>query len=136
MQDAVNTEPYAKFFFVRLDMNIAGTSLNRVCEHQIHQFDYRSFIRSLLQLGQLHLLFFSLQFDVAFIQFRHRLHYCFEVFFLFLRATIRFIDARQNGTFRGHDGLDVEASHELDIVHGEDISGVDHRDGQRSAHAA
>ncbi len=34
---------------------------------------------------------------------------------------------------RGHDRLDVVARHELDVVHGEDVGRVRHRDRQRGA---
>ena len=81
LQHAVNTETHAEFFFVGLDVNVAGSALYRIGEHQIHQLDDRSFVRSFLQLRQLHLLLFRLHFDVALVHLRHRLHYGFEIFF-------------------------------------------------------
>ena len=51
-------------------------------------------------------------------------------------AAVSLVDPRQNRAFRGHYRLDIEAGHELDIVHGEDVRRIDHRDGQRCAHAA
>jgi hypothetical protein len=41
-----------------------------------------------------------------------------------------------DGAFGSHDRLDVEAGHELDVVHGEDVGGIDHGDGERCAHTA
>jgi hypothetical protein len=38
-----------------------------------------------------------------------------------------------HGRFRGDDRLDVVARHELDVVHGEHVRRVRHRDGQRRA---
>ena len=43
----------------------------------------------------------------------------------------RFADRR----FGRHHRLHVEAGHELDIVHGEDVRRVGHRDGQSRTHA-
>ena len=57
-----------------------------------------------------------------------------EIFFL--GRAVGLLDARQDGAFRSHDRLDVEAGHELDVVHGEDVRGIDHGDGERRAHAA
>ena len=42
----------------------------------------------------------------------------------------------QDRALRRHHRLDIEAGHELDIVHGEDVGRIDHGDGQRRAHAA
>ena len=38
--------------------------------------------------------------------------------------------------FRGDHRLDVVARHELDVVHGEDVGRIGHRDRQRRAGAA
>ena len=38
--------------------------------------------------------------------------------------------------FGRHDGLDVVPRHELDVVHGEDVGRIRHRDRQRGARAA
>src|SRR5208282_4673925 len=134
LQHAVNTEAHAELFFVRLDVNVAGPSLDRVGEDQIHQLDDRSLVGGFLELRELHLLLFRLQFDVTLVHLLHRLHYGFEVLFFFFRTTVRFLDARENGTFGSHHRLDVEASHELDIVHREDVGRIDHGDGERCTH--
>ena len=52
LQHAVNTETYAEFFFVRLNVNVAGAPLHGVGQHQIHQLDDGSFVRRFLQIGQ------------------------------------------------------------------------------------
>src|SRR5581483_1437609 len=49
---------------------------------------------------------------------------------------ISFFDSFKNRAFRGHHRLDVETGHELDIVHGEDVGGIDHGNRERCAHAA
>ena len=51
-------------------------------------------------------------------------------------GAIRLLDALQDRAFRRHHRLDVEAGHELDIVHGEHIGGIHHGDGQRGADPA
>ena len=115
-------------------MNVAGPALYGIGEHQVHQLDYRSFVGRFLQLRQLHLLLFRLHFDVALVHLRHRLHDGFEIFFRL--AAVRFVNTRQDGALGGYNWLDVEAGHELDIVHGEDVGGIHHGDGERCAHAA
>ena len=135
LQHAVNTEPDAEFFFVRLNVDVACSPLHRVAQNHVDQFDHRSFVGRFFQFGQLHLLFFRLQFDVAVVHLRHRLHYGFEILFLG-PAAVGLFNPRQDRAFRGHDRLDIEAGHELDVVHREDVRGIDHRDGERRAHAA
>ena len=39
-------------------------------------------------------------------------------------------DCRLDTGLGDHNGLDVEAGHELNIVHGKDVGGIDHRHGQ------
>ena len=134
LQHAVNTEAHAEFFFVGLDVNVAGAALHRIGQDQVDQLDDGRFVGRSFQIGQLHLFFFGLQFDVGFVHLRHRLHDLLEVFLL--GGAVGLLDAFENRAFRGHHRLNVEAGHELDIVHGEDVGGIDHGDGQRSADAA
>ena len=66
LQHAVNTEADAEFFFVRLDMNVAGSPLDSVAQHNVHQLDDWSFIGCFFQFGQSQFLFLLImQFDVA-----------------------------------------------------------------------
>ena len=115
-------------------MNVASAPFYSVSQNDVHQLDHGSFVGGLLQLRQLHLLFFRLQFDVALVQLRHRLHHGFKIFFL--RRSISLVDACLDGAFGGDYRLNVEAGHELDVVHGEHIGRVDHRDGERSSYSA
>ncbi len=117
-------------------MNITGAALDRVGQHQVDELNDRGLIGSLLKLLELEFMLFGLHLDVAgFAEIAHRLHYVFEVFFLFSRA-VSLIDALDDGAFRSHHRLDIEAGHELDVVHGEDVGGIDHGDGEGGAHAA
>src|ERR1039458_9443159 len=134
LQNAVNTEPDPEFLFVRLDVDVACAALHRIAQNHVDQLDDRSFVGRFLQFGQLHLLLFRLQFDVAVAHLRHRLHHGLKIFFL--GRTVGLFNSRQDGAFRGDDRLDIEAGHELDIVHREDVGGIDHRDSERGAHAA
>ena len=43
------------------------------------------------------------------------------------------VDGGLDGDLGGHDRLDVVAGHELDVVHGEDVRRVGHRDRDRGA---
>src|SRR5208337_4487961 len=135
LQHTVNAEADAKLLFVRLDMNVASAPLHSVPEDDVDQLDHGSFVGSFLQLRQLHLLFFRLQFDVAIVHLLHRLHYGFEVFFFLFGTAVGFFDARENGAFRSDYWLDVEASHELDIVHRKDVGRINHCDGEGRAYA-
>ncbi len=59
---------------------------------------------------------------------------CLEVFLL--RGAVGLLDAFEDRAFGRDHRLDVEAGHELDIVHGEDVGRIHHGDGQRSADPA
>ncbi len=133
LQNAVNAEADAEFLFVRLHVNVAGAALDRVGQHQVHQLDDGSFVGSLLKLAEIHLLLFGLQLDVGVAELSHRLHDLLEVFFL--RRAVGFLDAVGNRTLGSHHRLNVEAGHELDIVHGEHVGRIDHGDGERRAYA-
>ena len=115
-------------------MDVAGAALHRIAQNDVHKLDDRSFVSRLLQFRQAQFLLFTLQFDVFFVQLRHRLHHRFEVFFL--GRSVGLINPRENRTLRGYDRFDIEPGHELDVVHGEDVRRIDHGDGERCAHAA
>ena len=134
MQYTVNTEAHPKFLLVRFHVNVAGATLDCVGQDQVDQLDDRSFIGRLFQVGQLHLLFLSLQFDIRIPQVGHRLHYSFEVFLI--AGPVGLFDSRVNRAFGSHHRLDIETGHELDIVHGEHVGGIDHGNGQRSTYSA
>src|SRR5882724_1998345 len=51
----VNAEPYAHLKLIRLDMDIAGSTLDRVRQDQVHKLDDGSFFRRFFQSGKVHL---------------------------------------------------------------------------------
>ena len=134
LQNAINAEAYAEFFFVWFNVDIAGPALHGIGQNQVHQFDNGSFIGCLLQVSQVHLCFFRLQFNIGIPGLGHRLHDLFEIFLL--SGAVGLLNPFQDGAFRGHHRLDVEPGHELDVVHGEYIGGINHGDGQRCADPA
>ena len=133
LQNAVNAEPRAKFFFVRLDVNVARTPLHRVGQNQVHQLNDRRFFGRLLQRGQIHFRFVRGNFQGGFIA-GQVLHHLVE-FADALYIAVEFVDRFADGRFRRHHRLHVEAGHELDVVHGEDVRRIGHRDGQSRTHA-
>jgi hypothetical protein len=46
-------------------------------------------------------------------------------------GSVVLLDRLADGDLAGHDRFDVVAGHELDVVHGEDVGRIRHRDGQR-----
>ena len=116
-------------------MNVAGTPLHGIGEHQIHQLDDGSFVGGLLQFFEFEFLLLRLHFNVGgFAGVVHRLHHLFELFFF--GSAVGLVDALDDGTFGGDDRFDIEAGHELDIVHRKDVGGVHHGDGERRADTA
>jgi hypothetical protein len=97
LQHAVNTEADAEFFFVGLDVDVAGSPLHGVAQNHVHELDDGSFIGRFFQLGQLHLLLFGLQFHVAVAHFRHRLHHRVKIFLI--RGAVGFFNARPGSSF-------------------------------------
>src|SRR5208283_2104241 len=135
LQNAVNAEAHAEFSLVRLHVDVAGPALHGIGQHQVHELDDGSFIRSLFEFLERDLFLFALDLDVARIAaLIDRLHYRFQLFFF--RSAVGLVDPFNDGTLRSHDRFDVEPGHELDIVHGKNIGGIDHGDSERSAHAA
>ena len=133
LQNAVNAEPDAKFLLVRLQVNVARTALHGVGHDQVHELDDRSFLGGALEFREVHFLLFGGQFEVAAVTGKvlHHLVQLFGVLVVAVELLNRFADGR----FRGHHRLDVEAGHELDIVHREDVRRIGHRDRQRGTHA-
>ena len=132
LQDSVNSKPHADFFFVRLDVNIAGASLDRVGQDQVDQLDDGSFLGRAFQLGEVHFLFFGGEFQVRGFLAGEVLHHLGELFFA-LRLAVELGNGFGNRRLGGHHRFDVEAGHELNVVHGEDVGRIGHRNGQRRA---
>jgi hypothetical protein len=127
LHNSVNTETDAVFFLVRLDVNVAGAALDRVGEDQIDELDDGSFVGGFFQGRQVHFRFFGGQLHLGFFA-GQVLHDLFQLFSGFYGA-VELADGLGDGRFGGDDRLDVEAGHELDVVHGEDVGGIGHRDG-------
>ena len=115
-------------------MDIAGSALYCIGQYEVHEFDDGSFVCRSFEIGELHLGFLGLQFNVGLTQFGHRLHDLLKVFLI--AAAVRFLNAFLDRTLRCHHRFDIETGHELDIVHGEDVGRIDHGDSQRCTHPA
>ena len=135
LQDSVNAEADPEFLFVRLHVDVAGPALHGIGEHQVHELDDGSFVGSFLQFLELEFLLFALNLDIGSVA--HVVHGLHDRLKLFLfGGAVGLIDSLDYGTFRSNDRFDVEAGHELDIVHRKDVRGIHHCDGERSADAA
>ena len=115
-------------------MDVASAALECVREYQVDQLYNRGFVRGLLEVSKCQLFRIALQFDVGLVHIGDRLHHLIEV--LFLSGPVRLFNSFQNGSFRSHHRLNVEAGHELDIVHGEHIGGINHGNRERGAYSA
>ncbi len=134
LQDAVHAEAHAVFLLVGLDVNVAGGALHRVGEDQVHQLDDGRFLGGPLQFaGGKRVFIACLQLDVG-IALADVRHHLFQVFLV--GVAVGLVDALKNRRFRSHHRLDVEAGHELDVVHGEHVGGIHHGDGERGADPA
>ena len=81
LQHAVNTETDAQFFFVRLDVNVAGAALHRIRQNQVHQLDDRRFFGGFLQVGETEFRFCSACSSRRLRPFPNRLHHLLKLFF-------------------------------------------------------
>src|SRR5581483_9105292 len=134
LQHAVNAEADAVLLLVRLHVDVAGAALDRVGKDEVDELDDGRFVGGPFQVFEGEFFFVAGgKLDIGF-GLADGGHDLFQV--LFLGGAVRLLDAGHDRAFRGDDGLDVEAGHELDVVHGEDIRGVHHGDGQRRADAA
>ena len=75
-----------------------------------------------------------MQFDIRL--FAHRGDNFFQVLLILIGRRICLLNAIHDRTLGGNYGFDVEASHELDVVHCKDIRWIHHRDGERSTYSA
>ncbi len=134
LQLAVNTEPHAHFHLVRLNVNIARASFHRVRQNQVYQLDDGRLFGGLLERrgiefgflgGELQLLVFI---DQVF-------HHLAQLFRVSIRTAIEPRNRFPDGRFGRHHRLHIEAGHELDVVHGEYVRGIGHRNGQNGTHA-
>src|SRR6266404_6095899 len=131
---SVNAEAHAHFEFVRLNVNIARATLHGIRQDQVDQLDDRSLFRGLFKRGEVHLRFFGGQFQLV-VFINEVLHQIAEFFVVRCRTAVEPRDGVADGRFGGHYGLDVEARHELDVVHRKYVGGIRHGDGEHGADA-
>ena len=133
LQNAVNAEAHAQFFFVRLHVNVAGPALHRVGENQVHQLDNRSLFGRLLKRGQIHFLLFGRELHRSIVA-GEVLHHLVE-FFYALDVAVKLVNRFADRRLGSHHRFHVETGHELNVVHREDVGWIRHRDRQRRPHA-
>src|SRR5438105_4813507 len=65
VEDSVDAEADAKFFFVRLDVNVGCAAFDGVGEHEVAELHDRRFFGGVGELADIHLLFFFEDFEVG-----------------------------------------------------------------------
>src|SRR6185437_658422 len=134
LQNPVNPEAHAVFFFVGLNVDVTGAFLHRIAQNDVHQLDDGSLVRGLLQLAEVHLLLLSLKFDVRFVS--HGRQQFVDVLSPASAVPIRLLNRLHDRRLARHHRLDIEPGHELDIVHGEHVRRIHHGNGQRRPYPA
>ena len=71
-------------------MDVASSALYRIRQHQVHKFDDGSFVCRSLEIGELHLGFFGLQFNIGLTEFGHGLHDLLKIFLV--AAAVRLLN--------------------------------------------
>ncbi len=141
VEDAVDAVPNPELLFVRLDVNVARALLNGRHQHDVHELDDWCFAALLLERFRANLFEVFQYLDIAAVCGKRHL---FERFRRNLERARTPRDGRfsngvvrgnglDNRRFRRHDRLDVVARHELDVVHGEHVRRIGHRNRQRRA---
>ncbi len=133
LQHAVHAEAHAVFLFVRLHVDVARAALHGVGENQIAELDDRSFFGRPFQTGQVHFGLFAGKFE-RFVLAGKVFHDLVEFLDAF-RCAVELVDRFADGRLGSDHRLDVEAGHELDIVHREDVGWIGHRDRERGPDA-
>src|SRR5581483_5427075 len=131
VQDAVDAEPYAILLLVRLDVNVGCAALDRVGENEVAQFDDGRFFRRIGERVDVELFLFLEDLQV-------RILLRLKIFHDLLQLerggrSVVVVDRGLDAELGGDDRLDVVARHELDVVHGEHVRRIRHRDRDRRA---
>ena len=134
LQHAVNPVADAIFLFVGFHVNVAGSAVDRLPQDDIHQLHHRRIPRRLFEFSLREFFFGGIELEYFFSLLREFFHDFGER--VALRLGVEPINRLADGTLRGHHRLHIEAGHEFDVVHGEDIGGVHHGDRQRRADPA
>jgi len=110
-------------------VDVRGPLLDGVGQDQVDQLDDRRVLGRLPQLGDIDGVLALLErFDVLVIEVLHDvLDHAGRVVVL--------VDGILDGGFGRHHRLHLEAGHELDVVDGEDVTGIRHGDGEDVARA-
>ena len=132
VEDAVDPVADAVVLLVRLDVDVRGALLDRVGEDDVHQADDRRFLGLLLQHLEVEILVLVEHFERGVRRgVGEVLHDLLELDGV--RRAVVLVDRDAQRGFRGDHGIDVVPRHELDVVHGEDVGRVDHRQGHFGA---
>ncbi len=132
LQNAVDAEPDAVFLLVRLHVDVAGAALHGVGQDQVAELDDGSFLGRSFERRQIHhFRFFAGEFERGVVG-GQVLHHLVE-FFYALDFAVEFVNRLADRRFGSHHWLDVEASHELDVVHREDVRRISHRNRESGA---
>ena len=114
-----------------LHVDVAGAFLHCFGQDHVDQLDDRRLVGRLLQLVHRDLFLFGLHLQSGVV-----IELLGDLLQLVVRASVKLFQCFLDGRLRGHHRLDVEAGHELDVVHGEHVGGIHHGDGQRRGHPA
>ena len=147
LQHAVDAEPDPHLLFVRLDVDVARALLNRRQHQRVDEPDDRRFAALPLERGGVD--FFGASATTSMVVVlpsgpgprapRLTMSAAFGLPLAAgvapcLREVLR--DRVANRGVGGDDRLDVQARHELDVVHREDVGRIRHRERQRRARSA
>jgi len=137
VKHAVDPEPDPEVFFVWLDVDIGGRALDGVGDEQVHQLDDGRFLAGALKLVHIHLFLFFLDLEVEFVLLLLDGELVIHLLQLDgVRRAVVFLDRPGDGALRCDHRLDIEARHELDVIHGEHVGRVSGGNGQSGTDAA
>jgi len=131
VEDPVDAEPDAELLLVRLDVDVRRAALDRVGHDQVHEFDDRRFFGTFRERLYIELFIILEDFEVGALRLLQVFH---DLLQLERRSgAVVVVDRGFDSELGGHDRLDVVARHELDVVHGEHVGRIGHRDRDRRA---
>ena len=141
VEHAVDAVPDPVLLLVRFDVNVAGAFLHRRHQQHVDQPDDRRFLALPHQRVDTDLLEVAEHLHVGISPDRHLVEHArghLECAFAgrLGHARVVLLDGLLDGRLGRHHGLDVVARHELDVVHGEHVGGIGHRDRERRTRAA
>src|SRR5215472_11433392 len=134
LQLSVDSETHTQFRLVGLNVNVARAALDGIRQNQVDELDDRSFFGSFFERRriELRLLRRQLQFLVLFGQVFHQVG---EFLGVGGCASVEPCDGIPNRRFGRHHGFHVETGYELDVVHGENVRGIRHGNGENGTDA-